>query len=250
MSEWLSDLRNNPVPGWIERLSADLPDFPLADALSNSVFVPASGLDRTPVHYLSGLSHSFIFVDSHYQVSKSGTGKGRFKGYDIIGDKLLRRDELIPKGWSLRDPVRTVYHQPKGSGWELGGEEPVARWVVYEKQPGADIGESAVDRFSLVYLRADGVKAYQALYLDNHVPANVVCLMQPGFPIREDTFLNETIIDFETDAIPQYLFCAFNDYNGEKSFWPSSYQRKIGCFQHPYRFNGMLFDRLHCLWSK
>ena len=62
--------------------------------------------------------------------------------------------------------------------------------------------------------------------------------------------LNETIIDFSNDQIPQYLFCAFDDYDGKKSFWPGFYKSKIGCFRHTRHYDGKRFDRLHCLWRR
>ena len=53
-------------PNWLKTLTVESmanDDFPLNDILTDSLYYPSSGFDRTPVRRLAGNIYSFIHVD-------------------------------------------------------------------------------------------------------------------------------------------------------------------------------------------
>ena len=58
-------------------------------------------------------------------------------------------------------------------------KKPFATWFVFQRDGGLD-NEHDAERFSLLYLCADGVAAYQALYLANNCSPLGIAIIQPG----------------------------------------------------------------------
>jgi hypothetical protein len=149
-------------PQWLSAVSpSTIQDatFPLGDILRNSLYYPASGFDGDPVAYLAGNILSFIYVDySHTreQLDVALANPG-FRGYEVIARRDVTERELAPRGW----------------------ESPFCSWTVLQRLDGfrANHGPS---RFSLLYLRADGVAAFQALFVANGVVPKGVAIIQPG----------------------------------------------------------------------
>ncbi len=79
---------------------------------------------------------------------------GGFRGYELLGERDVSREELVPQGWQ---PVVV----PSGRGHPAGplhGNGPFCTWFVFRRseQYGDKHGP---DRFSLLYLCADGAAA-------------------------------------------------------------------------------------------
>ncbi len=177
----LSQLDSKPVPGWLRNLTAESICecvFPLKQILKDSLYYPSSGFDGDPVKYLAGNVHSFIYVDY-------GHGKDEFEhaleqrgfhGYELVAKRSVTRQELAPRGWK---PVLPTPDDGNPYQSRHHASEPYCVWAVFQRaaEVPADHGP---DRFSLLYLCADGVAAFQALYLGNAAVPKVIALIQPG----------------------------------------------------------------------
>ena len=83
---------------------------------------------------------------------------------------------------------------------------PYAFWAIYES-----LDKDDCHRFALLYLGAEGVATYHALYCANHCAPRVVCIIQPGtsfggnwtnFTKREE-HLAQAI--FSQEALPEII---------------------------------------------
>lgn len=80
--------------------------FPLTDILRDSLYYPSCGIDGTPVKYLGGSLHSFIYVDygtTREQLMDALSRRG-FYGYRLIGDRAVDQNSLTPNGWYPKFP--------------------------------------------------------------------------------------------------------------------------------------------------
>lgn len=166
--EWLYSFTDNQLSG----------SFSLKEILTSSLYYPAAGFDGRPVQHLAGNIPSFVYVD--YSKGKEALAEELehrgFEGYHRVGQRSISEQELTPNGWSPELP-RPEDGNPQEHLNPL--VKPYCEWLVFERD--ADRGEHhGPDRFSLVYLCADGVAAFQALYVSNQCRPVGVAIIQPG----------------------------------------------------------------------
>lgn len=152
--------------------------LPLVALLENSLYYPASGFDGDPVAYLAGEFSSFVYVDCGYsqeQLQRELAANG-FIGYQVMASREVTPSELSLNGWqSVRpgmqavDKLSCVYNV----------QSPFCKWIIFERLPGYN-DDHGPQRYSLLYLCADGVAAYDALYVSNHLTAKAIAVIQPG----------------------------------------------------------------------
>lgn len=177
----LSQLDSKPVPGWLRNLTAESireGAFPLKQILKDSLYYPSSGFDGDPVKYMAGNLHSFIYVDYGHgrDEFERALEQPGFHGYELVAKRSVTKQELAPGGWKPILPAPedgNPYQSPHD------GIEPYCIWAVFQRaaEVAADHGP---DRFSLLYLYADGVAAFQALYLGNAAVPKAIAVIQPG----------------------------------------------------------------------
>jgi hypothetical protein len=230
------------VPGWLRDLRleklTDLEDvaFPLENALEHSLYYPAAGCDGDPVRILGGFIHSFFYVDYRIcenKVDEEARWRG-FSGYRLAGRKQLSERDLAPNGWSPIIPENFKgdmdrFDQIRS---DVNLKNPFAIWYVFDRisQSREDRGP---ERFSLVFICADGVATYQALYWPNKTAPDVLAIIQPGhaFGFNYTDFTNHegffawTVM--HKAQTPEYLMCGgmSNDY--PQAFWPDVYPEHI-----------------------
>lgn len=150
--EWLIELN---------RLSILYNEFPLKSILYRSVYYPAAGVDGDPVKYLAGNFYSFVYVDYGYsreELSKALTQRG-FRGYKPIAIRDVTEQELL----ACR-PI-PLFLSVKKNRFRFSNQEPepFCYWIVFQR---LDVmpDNHGPKRFSLLYICADGVATYEALY--------------------------------------------------------------------------------------
>lgn len=154
-------------------------EFPLARVLSNSLYYPASGFDGDPIKYFSRKISSFIYVD--YSRSEDDLNgvlvNNGFLGYRLAHSQNISQKQLVPNGWK---PVvaSNDLSGPNPKYYKIA--KPFAKWLVFERLSDYEPCHGA-ERFSLLYLCADGVAAYQALYVSNYCFPRAIAIIQPGF---------------------------------------------------------------------
>ena len=172
------------VPQWLLDLTPTTManrQFPLNELLRDSLYYPSSGFDGEPVKHLAGNIISFVYVDYGYTRDEfmSEMKNTRFRGYDPPAIRSVTEQELVPHGWHP-DPPTPDDGDP--SLHRDGIKEPFCDWCVFQRQKGFPANHGP-DRFSLLYLCADGVAAFQALYVTNSVAPKAVAVIQPGHSI-------------------------------------------------------------------
>ena len=93
-----------------------------------------------------------------------------FRGYDVVGDRSLRQDELIPGDWKRQSSPHLNIEDLK---------KPFAHWAVYERLAAFNDNHGP-KRFSLIYIGGEGIATYQALYWSNKKTATAIAIIQPG----------------------------------------------------------------------
>jgi hypothetical protein len=176
-------------PPWLKQIQPwNIPyeRFPLDTILQRSVFCPCSGFDGDLVRYLAGNFHSFIFV-SHGSGLPDKSRKHGFNGYDVLAMREITERELVPKGWalghSLPDDDRLKHRKLM--------QKPFCTWMVFERRADRPLTHGPC-RFSVLYLCADVVAAYDALYVANRESAAAIAVLQAGgSPGRNSTDLTD-----------------------------------------------------------
>jgi hypothetical protein len=177
----ISELPIIKEPAWLSNCSKDSivnDPFPLKDILKNSLYYPSSGFDGDPIKYLGGNILSFIYVDygnsqDEFQNALINSG---FNGYEPVFSRTVTEHELVPKGWrpSMPSPSDSYMRNNPSSV-----EKPFFLWTVFQRNNSLS-DEHGPNRFSLLYLYAEGAAAFQMLYVRNKVIPKGIAVIQPG----------------------------------------------------------------------
>ncbi len=197
------------MPDWLANISAETmasDPIPIGSILDGSFYYPASGFDEDPVAYFGGNFHSFVYVDygmKREDFSKALEGTG-FAGYRLLRKRNVPLEQLVANGDVRRfkpslEPEATNYVQ-----------DGFCEWAVLEREP-ISTDQQGPSRISLLFICADGVPSYDALYVSNRVVPEAVAIIQPG----GNTYFNP--YDFE-DENDDFARCVFNHPCGLPKF--------------------------------
>jgi hypothetical protein len=182
----IAPLQTMETPEWlntiVETKTSD--GFPLKSILQNSLYYPASGLNGTPVKYLGGNIHSFIYAD--YGISRrsflrnlhgidSGCG---FKGYRLVMQQDIHRDDLVPPDWIPPLIPQSNPHYSLLKGNESACEQ-FTHWSVWKRRKGFS-HQHGPDAFSFLFIGGEMSAVYQGLYSRNSQKPLVLAVIQPG----------------------------------------------------------------------
>ena len=224
------------TPEWLMDIASGKEDsgFPLLNVLQNSLYYPACGLNGTPVKFLGGNIHSFIYAD--YGVKKidfmnnlnGATNRCGFKGYHSIKQMELKFNDLAPSGWSPMI-VPTQHLRLIQQRQQVG--EPFGHWSIWKRK--ADFPpEHGPEYFSFLYLGGEMSAVYQALYTRNNLKPKVLAIIQPGAfggeweCVTSDNSFFKRVVKANPAGVPDYLLCGgfgtgyqkpcWNDYLGNR----------------------------------
>jgi len=176
----ITDLPIKRIPDWLLKINHvdEHSPIPLINILKDSLYYPSSGFDGDPVKYLSGNFYSFIYVDygnTNEELDDLLKSPG-FKGYHIILSRNIQDNELVPNGWpkSATTIIDTLSSDSNGFM-----QKPFAKWIVWQRNDGLDNSHGS-ERFSLLYVCADAIAAFHALYLSNNRYPLGIPIIQPG----------------------------------------------------------------------
>jgi hypothetical protein len=190
----LPQLTEIAAPAWLSELTPKSilnGPLPLKELLRDSLFYPSSAFDGDPVRHLAGNVLSFIYVD--YGVSQDRyihalTHPG-FRGYDLVATRAVTESELVPAGWQPTLPL-PADGNPSHHYHNLISK-PFCSWSVFQRSGSVSVAHGPF-RFSLLFLCADGVAAFQALYMSNNVAPKAVAIIQPGHRMFGGNWTNYT----------------------------------------------------------
>lgn len=154
---------NNPLP--IEML------------LDKSLFYPASGFDGGVVKHFGKEVQSFVYCDYAIAEDAFMENLNSFLGYDLVANRPLAMDELVPNGWNVQMPPNVSVEAYKKHNKVI--QKPFAHWAIYERSAHFDENHGP-KRFSLIFIGGEAVASYQALYWSNKKSAWALAIIQPG----------------------------------------------------------------------
>jgi hypothetical protein len=168
-------------PDWLADIDQDnikSRSLPLDELLQESLYYPASGFDGSPIRRLAGNVFSFVYVDygMEREALMNALESPGFHGYKLLARRDVAQHELPPRPWRLPPLL-----PQDGDPWKFRDytKEPFCVWAVFERS-GEMPDSHGPRRFSLLYLCADGVAAFQALYVANAMKPKIVAIIQPG----------------------------------------------------------------------
>ena len=232
----IEQLRKIDVPEWLSALSEESIEhdpFPLECLLQDSLYYPGSGFDGNPVKYLGGNILSFIYADygetrKKYMDVMRNPG---FKGYQSIGTRSVEEGELgpglDPHYW---DPEWFIHFSDYNPNHEI--QTPFYEWSVWEREEDCPITHGP-ERFSFLYLCAEGVAAFRNLYVRNSIVPKAIAINRAGTGSGGNwiNFEDSSSVFMENQADPPELLL----YGGvdhrewdDEACWP--YYQNYICF--------------------
>lgn len=201
--------------------------FPLRVLLKDSLYYPACDIDGELIRYCN--LHfprikicSFVYADYGTGEERLTENLNSFLGYHLLSSRTLRPEDVgadrplpMPEGINPEDYQR---FQPE---WK-----PFAHWAVLERDE--EYGdEHGPERFSLLFLGAEGVAAYEGLYNTNKITPKAIALIQPGhgFGFNWTNFYDWNAPLARTvrkgKSLPEYFFYGGMGYHGYNACpWP------------------------------
>jgi hypothetical protein len=219
-----------PTPAWLARFDSSSP-FDRNDFFgSRVVFYPGSGNDGHAVKVFGGAHAAHAFVMADYAVAGrdilrelSPDRSRRFAGYTVAVQQTLREVDVVRGGWR---PHVDALNGPARNPRQLA-ITPFALFVVLEREPALG-NEHGPERLAVLFLGADGIAAYDALFCQEQgriPPPYAVLLQDHGFGGNYDRFGAGGLmaeVAARTETWPQWLLVAANT-----SPWPG-YQKVLG----------------------
>ncbi|QDV37566.1 hypothetical protein ElP_55060 [Tautonia plasticadhaerens] len=196
------------LPEWLRGGPAIIGRIPLLELLRGSVYYPAAGFDGSPVEFLGKEYHSFVYSDFGVTPKKLIKKLSTFRGYRPLAYREVEAGELMPNGL-LPIPIgviRRIEQKPNPFYPDF-----FACWAILQRTPdfGPDHGPS---RFSLLYVRYEGVTTFHSLYRGNEMTPGVLAIICPGVgfggnwtDFRDpDAHLAEAVLT-NPSGVPSYL---------------------------------------------
>lgn len=235
-----------PMPDWLARFRPGdriaWSDF----SASRVVYYPGAGTDGQPVAVFggAGAAHCFLFVD--YGLERRAVERELdhpahgFMGYRSLARVSMAEEELTPRGWISHVKPEEVPHRAN----HFATARPYAFIEVLERLPSHG-PEHGPERLAILFLAADGVAAYDALFCQpgGRAPFAVV-LQDHGFGGNYTTFGEGGLLGAvarRADRYPELLFVA----KGNTRPW-SGYQEIPGAVAHGggmHHFDRSLYRR-------
>ena len=201
--------------------------LPLNYLLSNSLYYPACDIDGGVIRYcnerfnLFGIC-SYVYADYTAGEDRLQANINSFRGYHLIAKRILSPTDIgADKPLHMPDGIDMQEYLKYQSEWKQFG-----LWAVFERDK--NFGElHGPERFSLIYLGAEGAATYSGLYLNNHISPKALAIIQPGtsFGFNWTDFrdwkapLARTIRMGRT--LPKYVFYGGHaDFAYDDLYWP------------------------------
>ena len=212
--EYLRELREE-IPPWLHQFRAG-DGFPSQDFFgSRVVYYPGSGTDGHPVKVFGAThsAHSFVYADYHVTQDNLENELGHpnhgFRGYHTLARLQLLESNLVPRGWTAHvDGPTDRYRFGTRAPAPFGFLEVLERDGEFDDNHGAR-------RLAILFLGADGIAAYDALFCQEHSDSTpfAVVLQDHGFGGNYDRFGRDGLLERivrRCNVAPHWLLVAEN----------------------------------------
>jgi hypothetical protein len=236
-AEWLYGIEFKPGGSDGERTKI-VSEPPLDAMLTGCLFYPSSGVDLRPIR-IYGIQ-SAVYADygwTQQDVEKTIFDDG-FRGFDLLGHVWLNIDDLIPEPHKpdffeqeqdkhlerrLADPGRLE------NQLERFGKAPFVSWYVFEKsRPDQRSGKKR--RVSLLYCCAEGIAAFQQLFVKRNLAPEYIAIIRPGTGFGgnwtdfrdEQGLLAKSVQKVANESAPRFLI---SDMKPD-GYWPTMFPNR------------------------
>lgn len=238
----ITGLERVPVPGWLAG-AAEKPasqPLPLREILENSLYYPACERNGTPVKYLAGYVHSFVYVDygvtrEAFERDLNGTGRDSgFCGYHPVFQREVLRSEVVSPGWSPR-LLPPEEHRERLFKLEQKCR-PFGHWSIWRRNVDRDESHGP-ELFSFFFLAGEMSAAYQGLYIRLGIAPRILALIQTGamggvweYSEANNSFFKE-VIKANPAGMPKYLlhgsYCRFREAPEPNPCWTEYFGQRL-----------------------
>lgn len=214
MEHFLRTLRE-PLPRWLARLGSEQQFSPKSFLDSRIAFYPGSGFDGHLVKVLGSthVVHCFVYAD--YGVSDTALKRELddpqrgFRGYHSLARIDLEEKDLLPSGWVPHVTQDEATYRASGTSTyhRFGFVEILERDAHLDDEHGAK-------RLAVMFLGADGVAAYDALFCQKPGSAPFVLMLQDhGFGGNYTQFGRGGLLEnvaTRANSFPEFMLSADN----------------------------------------
>ncbi len=214
MEHFLRTLRE-PLPRWLARLESEQQFSPKSFLNSRIAFYPGSGFDGHLVKVFGSthVVHCFVYAD--YGVSDTALKRELddpqrgFRGYHSLARIDLEERDLLPTGWVPHVTQDEAKYRASGTSTyhRFGFIEILERDANLDDDHGAK-------RLAIMFLGADGVAVYDALFCQRPGTAPFAMLLQDhGFGGNYSHFGRGGLLEqiaIRADSFPKFILCADN----------------------------------------
>jgi hypothetical protein len=209
MGAYLKQNHQEDMPAWLSRAAANKP-LNIGEVLSSRiVYYPGYGDDGSSVKLFNQSHSCHFFIYADYGISQekvySQLNDAGFNGYQTICRYTLKESDLVPKGWHPHILIEKP-QPPKIL--------PYGFIEVFEREKELTDEHGAM-RMAILFLGADGIATYDALFCQPRAIAKPWCMVlaDHGFGGNYDRFgagglLDELVLN--TRIYPECLLVSRN----------------------------------------
>lgn len=160
------------------------------DILKNSLFYPACGEDGLPVksfneHFTEYGIDSYVYIDYAMNADRLKSIQNGFRYYHVVEEKELEENDLVVSGTDYMQYAAILTPEEIAKLEETVYEryvdtiKPFGRMIEYERNDDADPSRGP-ESFTLLYIGAEAVAAYAALYRTRGIAPKAIAIIAPG----------------------------------------------------------------------
>lgn len=202
------------LPSWLDRFNPGDP-FPREQFFaSRVVYYPGSGIDGHPVKLFGGSHSAHCFVYADYGVNQDELEQQLedpqhgFRGYHTLARLQLSEHDLVSGRFNPHTHAQDV------PSFATTANSPFGFLEVLERDAKLDDNHGA-PRLAIVFLGADGIASYDALFCQEHsgAPPFAVLLQDHGFSGNYNRFGRDGLlcdIASRCNVFPKFLVVADN----------------------------------------
>ena len=171
-------------------------------------YYPGAGVDWQPIRTLTEAGYAHFFVYADYGVTEKTVDDelAKVEDWRLLGSHNLTVEDLAKK--QIRYHITQEVYEKAIAGKEylMGHEEPFGKLYLLEQ---VESGE----RFAILYLCADGIATYDALFGNKNMRLDFLVLQDHGFGCNYDKFGEGGLMDLiakKTKVKPERILCADN----------------------------------------
>jgi hypothetical protein len=205
---------SEPVPPWLDEFTSRHTFRRQPFLASRVVYYPGAGTDGHPVRLFGSTHCAHCFVYADYGLARTDVEaqlehpRRHFRGYHSLARLNLAEHDLTPGGW-----IPHVHPGDVAPDRYRFAAPPFGFLEVLERDQGFDDKHGA-RRLALLFLGADGIAAYDALFCQPHSTSPFAVVIQDhGFGGNYDRFGRGGLLDgiaSRCDAVPRWLLVAEN----------------------------------------